>query len=226
VQVVQSARGRRTPSERTRPGRRLVVGSVLGAGVGGAQFGLVIGVVAPPKPTTPKVVAAPPQTSPTGASSAASPAGTSSADPTPDRYAAPTPSAGLVTVGPTEAPPQDDVVDPATDPSLRFVRLDDIWRDGQSRVVLRVTPLQRPEGGRTRRSGDPQLEVTIREDARIVGEFFLGDHTTRRRGRFGVDETFRLLRQALDNGQKPTLWIKQSRGESGLVISIREEFLG
>lgn len=212
----------RIPTEPVGPGRRLVIGSITGAVIGGSLLGLVHGVFNPPDPPPGRVIEAPAESvRPTATSSAAGP--DLSADPA--RNAGPSVSAPLKTVRQTEAAPPQDLIDPSRDRNLRFTLLDDIWRDDQGRIVLKVTPLRVSERGRVQKADDQEIEITVREDATIFGEFFLGDQRNVQLNRFRSDEAFRLLRDALDRGAKPTLWIKRSRGLDGPAIYVAEQRL-
>jgi len=200
----------RTAADTGGPSRRLVVGAIAGALAGGALVGLVVGVLAPPTPPTPTTVNL--------AAGATASSTTAAAAAAPRRSAGPTPS-GSVTVTTIQAteitPPSDRIENPASDPNLRLVRVDDVYRDDQGRTMLKLTPLGK--------SGGKQFEAKLRDDAAIFGEFYIGDWSNVAPNRFGIDEARQKLRDALDQGKKPTAWIMRKFVAEGSVIYLSEQ---
>jgi hypothetical protein len=153
------------------------------------------------------------------------------------------PTAKLKTITQREAPPPPAYIDqPWTERNLRFVSLDDIWRDDQGQITLKVTPMTFLTGAKARAysqqhlgqprdyaampSGGAQMTYRVRDDATIFGEFFIGDHTQPHQRQVNRDELFDLARKALDFRQHPTFWLQRSMGVEGPVIYLAEQYLG
>lgn len=229
------SRRARVPSAPPAPGRRLVIGSLIAAVAGGSLLGLVVGIVAPAKPPAARVITtAAPTQSPTAAANAIA---------SPSRSARPSPSVPVKTVRATEAaPPADHIAKPWTDRSLQFVTLEDIQRGDGGTLRMRVTTTTLLSGGRARAfyerqgqeprefaadpSGGRMLELTVRPDATVFGEFYLGNHTDVNVQRFSIDDLFNYARGALDHGRKPTFWLQRSLAIEGPVIYVGEQYVG
>jgi hypothetical protein len=114
---------------------------------------------------------------------------------------------------------------PASDPDLRFVRVDDVRQGDQGKWFLKVTPVTSTGSN----AGQPR-EVRIRDAASVFGEYSFGigsDHTHLRQIPFPtpIDVAARQMQDALQHGFKPTAWIKQKYVLGGPVIFIQEHAL-
>jgi hypothetical protein len=215
VPATRAHRNRAVAAEPAGPGRRLVVGAMAGALVSGALTGLVVGVLDPPSPPKPTVQLA------AGASAGAPATTRAPAVPAPRTSAIPRASLELRTEQLAQVtPPFDRIEHPAAVPGLRFVRVEDVWRGQEGRIMLRVTPLL-PNG--RERSGAQQFEVRLSGEVMIFGEFYIGDHTNVQPRRFGPDETHDLLRGALAFGKHPTVWIMRKFVIDGSVVYLQEQ---
>jgi hypothetical protein len=190
---------------------------MVGAVVGGALTGLVVGVLAPPSVPTPTVRMA-------AGAAGVTPATTKAAAAPPPRArasASPRASLDLRTVQLAQVtPPFDRLENPAFEANLQFVRVEDVWRDQEGRITLRVTPLL-PSG--RERPGAKQFEVQLSREVTIFGEFYIGDHTNVQPRRFGPDETHDRLRGALDFGKHATVWIMRKFVIDGAIVYLQEQ---
>lgn len=216
------------------PSRRLVVSSTLGAVVAGSLLGLALGVLSPPKPPTPKAANASgtstPSASVTGRPAAA-----------PSRSPSPSASGKIRTTTRSEAAPPNAHVDrPWTDRTMQLMILEDVWNEGEG-LVVRGAPGKLLSGAKAKafyegKGEEPKefavqatgevFELRVRGDATFFGERYIGysDHQELRQ--MGKDEFRERGRNAIDQGQRPPIWLKRSLGIEGPVIYAAEQYLG
>ena len=226
------------------PRRQVVIPCLVGAVGLGSLTGLIMGAFGPTSSDQTATAFRPPvgTTSATGAPSAtASASASGSASPTASASPSSTATVKVITGSP-DVPPTAFIDQPWSDPSMQFATLQDVQRDDNGSVVVQVRLGRLLTGGAARRylvsqgqdpadfavvdqSGGTQ-DYTLRDDATIFSQYYLGDHTNVNTMQLDPDQFYDAARAALGAGVQPTIWLRHDYGiDSGPVIYLAEQYL-
>ena len=216
------------------PARRTVIGSVVGALAGGAQLGLVIGVLDPSGPEDGKLLAGA-TTSPT--SSAATQPATSSPGASPSRSAKPKPVKTVTR--PAAQVPGQFIQHPETDKTLSLGILESMDASNHDHVIVYIRKAKIITGDEAKKFYTDQNQqprasavvpldnvqpqgLALQQDAAIWGQFLLGDHQSITLRQLQFDQFLQVAFDDLNRNEHPAIWVKRSLGVAGDVIYLAE----